>query len=65
MTVDQNTIIQLILALGQVAKDVAPLVAQGQVVFTTSDAAKIKEALGNIQDLSDATFERVQAKLGD
>lgn len=57
------TIVALINGAAQIAKAVAPLIAQGQTVLSSQDEAQIKAALADLQAANEAIFDRVQGKL--
>lgn len=63
MQLDTKTVVAIVVAAAQLVKELAPLVQQGQDVFSSEDETKIKSALADIQEANDTLFPDVQKEL--
>lgn len=63
MQLDTKTVVAIVVAAAQLVKELAPLVQQGQDVFSSDDETKIKGALADIQEANDTLFPDVQKEL--
>lgn len=60
---DPTSIVAIISAAAQIAKALAPVVGEGAEVFNSQDEARIKQALGELQQANESLHQRVQSKL--